>query len=188
MGNRLSKIVTRTGDGGETGLATGDRIRKSHQRVDAIGEVDELNCCIGLMLAVALPKAVHDAVAPAQDELFDLGGELAMPEAVVITDEYLARLDAAIAELNAELPPLKEFVLPGGNEAAARAHLARAVARRCERALWRLSESDSVNPNALRYLNRLSDMLFVCARLCARVDGQTEVSWRKSSARSPKAD
>lgn len=181
MGNRLSKIVTRTGDAGETGLATGERVAKTSSRVDALGEVDELNCCIGLLLVQTLPAAVRTPLARVQHELFDLGGELSMPGAVLVTEPYLARLEAAVETLNAELPPLKDFVLPGGNAAAAAAHLARAVARRAERAVWRLAASESVSPLAPQYLNRLSDLLFVCCRVLAREDGGREVIWQKQA-------
>lgn len=179
MGHRLSKIVTRTGDAGETGLATGERIAKTHARVDAMGHVDELNCCLGLLLVVELPDAVRAALAPCQHELFNLGGELSMPPAALITEAHVVRLDQALADLNETLPPLKEFVLPGGGEAGARAHLARAVARRVERALWSLNADAPVNVHALHYANRLSDLLFVCARVLAREAGGGEVSWKR---------
>lgn len=179
MGHRLSKIVTRTGDAGETGLATGERIAKTHARVDAMGHVDELNCCLGLLLVVQLPEAVRAALAPCQHELFNLGGELSMPPAALITEAHVVRLDQALADLNETLPPLKEFVLPGGGEAGARAHLSRAVARRVERALWSLNADAPVNVHALHYANRLSDLLFVCARVLAREAGGGEVSWKR---------
>jgi cob(I)alamin adenosyltransferase len=179
MGNRLSKIVTRTGDAGETGLATGDRIAKTSPRVAALGEVDELNCCIGLLLVQPLPAVIRESLARIQHELFDLGGELSMPGSVLVTESYLARLEAAVEILNADLPPLKDFVLPGGNAPAAAAHLARAVARRAERALWSLAAIESLGPLAPQYLNRLSDLLFVCCRVLAREAGGTEVTWKK---------
>ena len=178
MGHRLSKIVTRTGDAGETGLATGDRIAKTHARVDAMGHVDELNCCLGLMLEAELPAGVRAAVAPCQHELFNLGGELSMPPAALILESHVLRLDQCLSDLNETLPPLKEFVLPGGGEAAARAHLARAVARRVERALWMLNAAETVNVHSLHYANRLSDLLFVCCRVLARGAGG-EVSWKR---------
>lgn len=178
MGHRLSKIVTRTGDAGETGLATGERIAKTHARVDAMGHVDELNCCLGLLLVVPLPEPVRAALAPCQHELFNLGGELSMPPATLIAEAHVVRLDQALVDLNETLPPLKEFVLPGGGEAAARAHLARAVARRVERALWVLNAQEPVNVHALHYANRLSDLLFVCSRVLAREAGG-EVSWKR---------
>jgi len=179
MGNRLSKIVTRTGDKGTTGLATGDRVPKAHARIAAIGEVDELNCHIGLLLTLPLPAAVQTPLSRIQHELFNLGGELSMPPAALIKAEDVERLETDVETLNADLPPLKEFVLPGGNEPAARAHLARTVARRVERALWALHASEPLNEHALRYANRLSDLLFVCARVLARVNGGREVTWVK---------
>lgn len=179
MGNRLSKIVTRTGDAGETGLATGDRVSKAGLRVQALGDVDEANCCIGLVLVQPLPVAIRDALTQTQHELFDLGGELSLPGMALIKEAHLERLETELAALNAELPPLKEFVLPGGNPAAAAAHLARAVTRRAERALWALKAVEPVTDLAPRYLNRLSDYLFVCARALARVEGGAETSWRR---------
>ncbi len=180
MGNRLSKIVTRTGDGGSTGLATGERVAKSSLRVGAIGDVDELNCAIGLLLEAAGDGPEGEHLRPVQHELFDLGGELALPGAALIGEAQVLALEDSIERLNAELPPLKEFVLPGGGEAAARAHAARAVCRRAERGLWRLHESEPVGEAALRYLNRLSDLLFVVARRLARA-GRGEISWTKQS-------
>lgn len=179
MGHRLSKIVTRTGDAGETGLATGARIAKTHPRVTAMGDIDELNCCLGLLLEVSLPDTVRGCIAPCQHELFNLGGELAMPPAALITETHVLRLDQALADLNAGLPPLKEFVLPGGGEAAARAHLARSVCRRAERALWALNAEEGVNIHGLHYANRLSDLLFVVARVLARQNGG-EVGWSRA--------
>ena len=179
MGHRLSKIVTRTGDAGETGLATGGRIAKTHPRVTAMGDIDELNCCLGLLLEVVLPQAVRDHLAPCQHELFNLGGELSMPPAALITEAHVLRLDQALADLNETLPPLKEFVLPGGGEAGARAHLARSVCRRAERALWALNEAEGVNVHGLHYANRLSDLLFVASRVLAR-QANGEVSWSRA--------
>jgi len=179
MGTRLSKIVTRTGDAGETGLATGDRVSKAGLRVQALGDVDEANCCIGLVLVQPLPAAIRDALTQTQHELFDLGGELSLPGMALIKEAHLERLETELAALNAELPPLKEFVLPGGNPAAAAAHLARAVTRRAERALWALKAVEPVTDLAPRYLNRLSDYLFVCARALARAEGNAETSWRR---------
>jgi cob(I)alamin adenosyltransferase len=179
MGHRLSKIVTRTGDKGETGLATGERLAKSAPRVQAQGEVDELNCTVGLLLVQELPQALRDSLALVQHELFDLGGELSMPGSALVKESCLLRLESELQKLNQDLPPLKEFVLPGGNAAAAAAHLARAVARRAERALWALNALEPLNPLAPQYLNRLSDYLFVCARVLARMHGGREVSWNK---------
>ncbi|MDI3259947.1 MAG: cob(I)yrinic acid a,c-diamide adenosyltransferase [Sinobacteraceae bacterium] len=180
MGHRLSKIVTRTGDAGETGLADGSRLPKSAPRVAALGEVDELNCVLGLLLARELPAEVRRPLARIQHELFDLGGELSLPGAKVLDEAPIEALEAAVRMLNQDLPPLKEFVLPGGNEAAAIAHLARAVCRRAERALWTLNAVEPLNPCAPRYLNRLSDLLFVCARVLARSAGGREVIWQRA--------
>ena len=177
MGHRLSRIVTRTGDTGTTGLATGDRVNKSSARIHAIGEIDELNCHLGVLLTQTLPAHVRAPLARIQNELFNLGGELAMPPAVLIKEADVLRLEADVEALNADLPPLKEFVLPGGNAPAAFAHLARAVARRVERALWTLHAEAPLNDFAPRYANRLSDLLFVIARTLARFDGGKEVSW-----------
>lgn len=183
MGNRLSKIVTRTGDQGTTGLSSGERVPKTHLRVAAMCDVDELNCCIGLVLVQPLPDALRGPLAQTQHELFDLGGELSMPGFELVKPGYLARIDAEIERLNADLPPLKEFVLPGGNPSAAAAHLARAVARRAERAVWALRADDETVSGLLpQYLNRLSDYLFVCCRVLARMDGSSEVNWKRSDA------
>lgn len=181
MGHRLSKIVTRTGDKGETGLATGERIPKSAPRVQALGDVDELNCCVGLLLVQELPEGMRASLATTQHELFDLGGELSMPGYALIKESYLLRLEDELGGLNEDLPPLKEFVLPGGNPPAAAAHLARAVARRAERSVWALNAIEPLNPLAPQYLNRLSDYLFVCSRVLARMNGGSEVSWKKQS-------
>ncbi len=178
MGHRLSKIVTRTGDAGETGLADGSRLAKSAPRVAALGEIDELNCTIGLLLMQPLPETIRAPLAQCQHELFDLGGELSLPGAKVMQEEHAARLEAEVLKLNAHLPPLREFVLPGGNAPAAAAHFARAVARRAERALWTLHASEPLNEWTPKYLNRLSDYLFVCARTLARSEGGTEVTWK----------
>jgi cob(I)alamin adenosyltransferase len=178
MGHRLSKIVTRTGDAGTTGLATGDRVAKTHPRVAAMGDLDELNSQLGVLLAQPLPEDFSAALGVIQHRLFDIGGELALPGHIAIGAVHVEQLEAWIERFNAQLPPLKEFVLPGGNAAAAQAHLARAVARRAERALWTVHGETPLNPSALRYLNRLSDLLFVIGRLLARADGGLEVTWR----------
>ncbi|HEX4871316.1 MAG TPA: cob(I)yrinic acid a,c-diamide adenosyltransferase [Nevskiaceae bacterium] len=180
MGHRLSKIVTRTGDGGQTGLTTGERVDKFHPRVSAMGEVDELNCVIGLLLIHPLPEALRERLQRVQHELFDLGGELSMPGRVFFKPEAVLALDQALDDLNRELPPLKEFVLPGGTPASAQAHQARAVARRAERSLWALHAAEPLNPDLMRYLNRLSDYLFVAARVLLRGAGGDEVGWRRS--------
>ena len=178
MGNRLSKIYTRTGDQGDTGLGDGSRINKASQRVEAFGSVDELNSHVGLLIAqTALPAEIRATLTGVQHELFDLGGELCIPGHSAIGDAQVTRLEQALDTLNADLPPLKEFVLPGGNVAAATAHVARAVCRRAERRVVSLAGSEAVNAPALAYLNRLSDLLFVVARVLARADGG-EVLWR----------
>jgi len=181
MGHRLSKIVTRTGDGGQTGLADGSRLPKSAPRVQALGEVDELNSHIGVLLTHDLPESLRATLARVQSELFDLGGELSLPGMPLVNEACLERLEAALAQLNAGLPPLKEFVLPGGNPPAAAAHVARAVARRAERAVWALHEAEPLSLLLPQYLNRLSDLLFVGARVLARRHGGQEPVWQRGS-------
>lgn len=178
MGHRLSKIATRTGDGGTSGLATGERLPKTDLRFTAMGDIDELNSQFGVLLALGLPPRFAGPLGEVQHRLFDIGGELALPGHAAIGDAQVADLDALLQAFNADLPPLKEFVLPGGGPAAAQAHLVRAVARRAERSLWRLHEGSALNASALRYLNRLSDLLFVVARHLARAHG-AEVIWRR---------
>jgi cob(I)alamin adenosyltransferase len=179
MGNRLSKIYTRTGDDGTTGLGDGTRVPKDGARVEAYGTVDELNSVIGVLLAVPnLPTAITACLVEVQHELFDMGGELCIPGHHVITPEHITRLETALDGFNDPLPPLKEFILPGGGPAAAACHLARTVARRAERRVLTLAKSESVSPEVVRYLNRLSDLLFVLARVLARHEQGTEVLWR----------
>ena len=179
MGNRLSKIYTRTGDDGTTGLGDGSRVPKDSLRVEAYGTVDELNSIIGVLLAVpALPAQVTACLTEVQHELFDMGGELCIPGHRVITAEHVARLENALDEFNDPLPPLKEFILPGGGPAAAACHLARTVARRAERRVWTLARAETVSPEVPKYLNRLSDLLFVIARVLARHESGSEVLWR----------
>jgi cob(I)alamin adenosyltransferase len=178
MGNRLTKIYTRTGDDGSTGLSDGTRITKDHPRVEAIGDVDELNSAIGVVLAYALPTALDSMLTDIQHTLFDLGGELSMPASACLSGEQTTRLEQWLDNLNANLPPLKEFILPGGSPAAAACHLARAICRRAERRLHTLSQQETVNPAAVAYLNRLSDLLFVIARELNRVAGRPDVFWR----------
>lgn len=182
MANRLSKIVTRTGDDGTTGLASGARLAKDQPRVAALGDVDELNSSIGLLLAEALPADIHDALAGVQHDLFDLGGELSLPGHTMIAEAHLARIDRLIEQFNAGLPPLKEFVLPGGSRAAALAHVSRTVCRRAERALVALSRAESVPPLPGRYLNRLSDLLFVLARVLNR-SAAGDIFWQQGHNR-----
>lgn len=183
MGHRLSKIVTRTGDAGETGLADGSRIPKSSTRVAALGDIDELNSQLGVLLTQPLPEHTRAPLAQCQHELFDLGGELAMPGVTLIAEAHLERIEAEVQRLNADLPPLKEFVLPGGTPSAAAAHLARAMARRAERAVWTLAGETEISDLAPRYLNRLSDYLFVLARVLARQNGGQEISWKREGER-----
>jgi cob(I)alamin adenosyltransferase len=186
MGNRLSKIYTRTGDDGTTGLGDGSRTPKDSLRVEAYGTVDELNSVIGMLLAVPnLPAAVTECLMQVQHELFDLGGELCIPGQRVITAQHITRLETALDGFNDPLPPLKEFILPGGGPAAAICHMARTVARRAERRAWTLAKAESVNPEAAKYLNRLSDLLFVLARVLARHERAAEVLWRHDRARTP---
>ncbi len=177
MGNRLSKIYTRTGDDGSTGLGDGTRVAKDSARVNAYGTVDEANSCIGLLLACEVPDDVRTLLTRIQHQLFDLGGELCIPGHAAIHDADIDALEARLDHYNDALPPLKDFILPGGGEAAARCHVARTVVRRAERDTVTLSRHDAVRPQAIRYLNRLSDLLFVLARVLARASGHGEVLW-----------
>jgi len=178
MAHRLSKITTRTGDAGETGLGDGARVAKDSARVQALGEVDELNSALGLVLAEELPDTVREALLEAQHDLFDLGGELSIPGHRLVGEAQVARLEERLEEWNRELAPLREFILPGGTRAAAAAHLARTVCRRAERAVVALAGTEAVGPAAIRYLNRLSDLLFVAGRLLNRQAGRGDVQWR----------
>jgi cob(I)alamin adenosyltransferase len=179
MGNRLSKIVTRTGDDGSTGLADGSRVPKESRRIEACGAVDELNSAMGVLLSTDLPAPMAAQLLEIQHDLFDLGGELAIPGSVVIHAQQVAALESLVDEWNADLPSLREFVLPGGGTAAAHCHMARSICRRAERRCWALSRDEPVGPQALRYLNRLSDLLFVLARVLARRSNGTEVMWQR---------
>jgi cob(I)alamin adenosyltransferase len=186
MGNRLSRIYTRTGDDGTTGLGDGSRVPKDSARVEAYGTVDELNSVVGVLLAVpGLPPQVSDCLTGVQHELFDLGGELCIPGHQLIRAEQVARLEQALDGFNEDLPPLKEFILPGGGPATAACHLARAVARRAERRAWTLARAETVNPELLKYLNRLSDLLFVVARVLARHERGAEVLWKHERGKNP---
>ena len=183
MGNRLSKIYTRTGDDGTTGLGDGTRVAKDSARVAAYGTVDEANSAIGLLLASApLPGPQGEAIAALlttiQHQLFDLGGELCIPGHAAIQEADVTALETQLDAFNDPLPPLKDFILPGGGEAAARCHVARTVVRRAERETVTLARHDAVRPEAIRYLNRLSDLLFVLARVLARDSGHGEVLWK----------
>ena len=179
MGNRLSKIYTRTGDDGTTGLGDGSRVPKDDLRVEAYGSVDECNSAIGVVLAVAsLPAGVRDVLMTVQHELFDLGGELCIPGHRAIQASQVSRLEQALDAFNEQLPPLKEFILPGGGTAAAACHLARTICRRAERRCWTLARVQTVAMEPLQYLNRLSDLLFVIARVLARQESGSEVLWK----------
>ncbi len=179
MANRLSKITTRTGDDGSTGLGDGSRLKKSHARIAALGEVDELNCVVGLLLTAEIADQHRLVLVNIQNALFDLGGELSIPTFRALTEKHIVFLDRLIGELNAGLPPLKEFILPGGSVAAAHCHVARAVARRAERSVVALSESEDVSAFAIQYLNRLSDLLFILARVINRNQGVGDVCWTR---------
>jgi len=177
MGNRLSKIYTKTGDDGSTGLGDGTRVSKDSARVTAYGTVDEANSAIGLILACEIPEDVRNILVSVQHHMFDLGGELCIPGHSAIFDEDIARLEETLDKFNADLPALKDFILPGGGMAASHCHLARTITRRAERETVTLSHHDAVRPEAIRYLNRLSDLLFVLARVLARASGHGEVLW-----------
>lgn len=180
MGHRLSRIYTRTGDDGTTGLADGERVPKSDARVEAFGTVDEANSAIGLVLSEGTSDdRLAAALTRIQHELFDAGAELSLPGYTGIEAPHIEQLEADIDALNADLPKLREFILPGGSRAASACHLARAVCRRAERETWRLAAEQPVNEALLRYLNRLSDFLFVAARALAREHGGTEVFWSR---------
>jgi cob(I)alamin adenosyltransferase len=194
MANRLTKIYTRTGDGGETGLADGSRVAKDAPRIEAMGDIDELNSCIGVLLCEAMPDELRACLADVQNDLFDLGGELSVPGHSILAESHVARLEAALDEFNATLPPLKDFILPGGTRSAALAHLARTVCRRAERRVVTLSKGQTVPALAGSYLNRLSDLLFVASRVLNRfanhpgdVAGGGDVLWQPGKNRAPKA-
>ncbi|MEO0422456.1 MAG: cob(I)yrinic acid a,c-diamide adenosyltransferase [Pseudomonadota bacterium] len=180
MGNRLTKIYTRTGDKGTTGLGDGSRVPKDDPRVEAYGSADELNSHVGVLLAVPnLPERVVETLTDVQHDLFDLGGELCLPGYTAMTQAHVDRLEQVLDQLNEDLPPLKDFILPGGGPAAAAAHVARTVCRRTERRVWTLTRDTEVNPLLLTYLNRLSDLLFVIARTLARHERGGDVLWRR---------
>jgi len=178
MGHRLSKIYTRTGDSGETGLGDGTRVAKDSLRVEAYGTVDELNSIIGMILAHGLPDEVKTCLTDVQHDLFDIGSGLSVPAFDKLTDDYVTRLEEILDDLNAELPMLKEFILPAGGPATSTCHLARSVCRRAERRVVSLSREEAITPVTLRYLNRLSDLLFVIARILARHEHGGEVLWQ----------
>ena len=178
MGNRLSKIYTRTGDDGTTGLGDGTRVGKDSLRVAAYGTVDELNSAIGIVLACDVDARMRDVLTQIQHDLFDLGGELCIPGMAMVHDADIDRLETTLDAFNEDLPPLKDFILPGGGMAAAQCHLARTICRRAERDVVALGRVESVRAEAPRYLNRLSDLLFVLARVLARASGHGEVLWQ----------
>ncbi|WP_077000050.1 cob(I)yrinic acid a,c-diamide adenosyltransferase [Variovorax sp. KK3] len=178
MGNRLSQIATRTGDDGTTGLGDNTRVPKDHQRVHAMGEVDELNSHVGLLLCEPMPDGVRELLVDVQHQLFNLGGELSMPGFTLLKGDALLQLDNALAEHNAALPRLAEFILPAGTRAASQAHVCRTVARRAERAVVALGAEAELNDAPRQYLNRLSDLLFVLARVLNRIDGGDDVYWK----------
>lgn len=180
MGKRLSKIYTRTGDDGTTGLGDGSRVAKDSLRVDAFGTVDEANSAIGVVLAADnVPQNIRSILTEVQHDLFELGGELCIPGHSAISEQFIVRLETDLDGLNAELPALKEFILPGGGRAAAACHLARAIVRRAERITITLAGSENVRAEVLKYLNRLSDLLFVIARVLARAENGEEVLWNR---------
>ncbi|WP_219214620.1 cob(I)yrinic acid a,c-diamide adenosyltransferase [Variovorax boronicumulans] len=178
MGNRLTQIATRTGDDGTTGLGDNTRVPKDHLRVQAMGDVDELNSQIGVLLCEPMPDAVRELLVDVQHQLFNLGGELSMPGYTLLKDEALLQLDNALAAHNAALPRLAEFILPAGTRGASLAHVCRTVARRAERAVVALGASEQINASLRHYLNRLSDLLFVLARVLNRTDGGDDVYWK----------
>jgi cob(I)alamin adenosyltransferase len=183
MGHRLSKIYTRTGDAGETGLGDGSRVPKASPRISALGEIDELNSTIGVLLAEEVPSEVRAVLEDVQHDLFDLGGDVSIPGRESMTKPQIERLERLLDEFNASLPRLKEFILPGGARAAALAHLARTVCRRAERALVSLGGSETVSDLARVYLNRLSDLLFVIGRVLNRAAGRSDVLWQQGKTR-----
>ena len=184
MGNRLSKIVTRTGDDGTTGLADGSRRPKHHARIEAIGVVDELNSFVGLLRVENLDAETDALLAAVQNDLFDLGGELAIPGRTALTEEHVKGLEAAVERLNADLPPLKEFILPGGSRAAALAHVCRTVSRRAERRIIALGQEEPLSEAMRQYLNRLSDLFFVLSRALNRAAGREDVYWSSPLSRT----
>ncbi len=183
MGNRLSKIATRTGDNGTTGLGDGSRVAKDALRVHAMGDVDELNSHIGLLLCEDMPPALREELISIQHDLFDMGGELCIPGYTLIHDAQVARLDGLLAKYNADLPSLQEFILPAGSRAASQTHVCRTVCRRAERAIVSLGKAEKMNDNPRQYMNRLSDLLFVLSRVLNRFAGGEDVLWEKERVR-----
>ncbi len=185
MGKRLTRIATRTGDDGTTGLGDGSRVPKDAARITAMGDVDELNSSIGVLAAEPLPAAIFDALRRIQNDLFDLGGELSIPGFENLKTDSVLRLDEWLETFNAELPRLQEFILPGGSRAAALAHVSRTICRRAERRVVSLGHDEAVRPLLRHYLNRLSDLLFVLARTINRIDGGSDVLWQNDKAGKP---
>ena len=187
MGNRLSKLYTRTGDKGTTGLGGGERVDKDSLRIEAIGHVDELNSAIGMVLVCEIRDEIRDSLGEIQHKLFDLGGELSLPGYEAIRAADVEDIEEELDAFNESLPPLKEFILPGGGPAAASCHLARTICRRTERRVVSLAREEDVSPHLQSYLNRLSDLLFVFCRILARDEGGTEVLWRNERERKRRA-
>lgn len=184
MGNRLSNIYTKTGDVGSTSLGNGERIDKASIRIEVIGDVDELNSLFGLLVATQIPEAIAELLLEVQQRLFDIGAEFAIPAHRIIDASVIEKLEILIDAYNKDLPPLKEFILPGGAIAAATCHLTRSVCRRAERHGVKLSQIEAVNPESLRYLNRLSDLLFVLARVLNQGQGTGETFWQSARLKS----
>jgi cob(I)alamin adenosyltransferase len=184
MGNRLSKIATRTGDNGTTGLGDGSRTDKDSVRICAIGDVDELNSSLGLLLSEAMPDEMRDELVGIQHDLFDLGGELCIPGYQMIKEEHVAKLDALLARYNATLPALTEFILPAGSRAASLAHVCRTICRRAERSIVTLGKAETIHDHPRQYVNRLSDLMFVLSRVLNRYAGGSDVLWQHERKRS----
>jgi len=182
MNNRLDKIITHNGDKGTTRLGDGTRTGKDAARIDTLGEVDELNSALGLLLCEELPNEIRQALLDIQNDLFDLGGELSLPGRPIVTEVQVTRLEKLALAFNAELPPLKEFILPGGGRAAALTQLCRAICRRAERSLVRLAAIEPISDESLCYLNRLSDLLFILGRSLNQAQGQAEIYWKKTGS------
>ena len=183
MGNRLSKIITRTGDDGTTALADGGRRSKADPRIVSIGDIDELNALLGWVIQQTGSNEVNDSLLKVQHDLFDLGAELSQPGKMLLDEDYLAYIDQRCDRFSAQLPPLREFVLPGGSAAVATVHVARTVCRRAERSLVALAQLETCNPVSLSYLNRLSDLLFIISRSIARQTGEQEILWQSEYSR-----
>ncbi len=179
MKNRISRVVTRSGDQGQTGLADGSRVSKDSARIDAIGQVDELNSVIGLVISEAVTEKMKEELQSIQNELFNMGGELAIVKTSLMMEDKVLAIDELVENYNNELPPLREFILPGGTKTAALFHLARSVCRRAERSLVSLGKQESISPVLYQYLNRLSDLFFVYARVANKMAGQSDIFWKK---------